>query len=311
VNSPHALQWQKGKAPDLLSVIVPCHAAAYGLRRCLEALCSQTIPSKEIEILVANHGCNPDVSKLCLEFGVVEVPVEAGGGSYKARNVALEQARGVWIAFTDANKTPTSDWAKNGLAALKTNRGIIAGAVRTLPDPDRGVDAAFLFQLYQSFPVRRYVRQNGFGVTGNLFVSRDVFERVGGFDRSIHSGGDKEFCTRAGCFGVPLVYDGNMVVEHFARSSKEVWIKRARTFAGGVQASLNQEHPARSAWPLIQLIKYLIPPRQIAENPIPDQWNQPSIWLKVYLLVMLARWDWARRILLLHLTGRVRQGEWY
>lgn len=80
---------------------------------------------------------------------------------------------------------------------------------------------------------RRYVETCGFAATANLFVRRDLFERVGLFDARLRSGGDKDWCLRAAQCGVSVIYAPDACVWHPARATwGEVWRKAWRIEQG-------------------------------------------------------------------------------
>jgi len=311
MNQQHS--WNHAVEAGSLSVVVPCHTADYGLEKCLQALAALRIPGVGVEVLVANHGCRSGIADLCAKYGIVDIPVEEGGGSYKARNEAILRSRGEWIAFTDSNKFPAPDWALRGVELLSRRpSAIVAGPVSIVPHPERGEDDAFLVQLYQAFPIHRYVRESGYGVTGNLFVPRAVFERAGLFDAETQSGGDREFCMRAARFGFEVVFDPAPVVGHFARSESELRVKRARTFAGIVGTWENAGGDRKASWPWKAIAKYwFLPPRRIADNPIPDRWNRMGCRWVVLRRTLRDRLLLGWRILRLKLTGAIPEGSWY
>lgn len=136
-------------------------------------------------------------------------------GSYAARNTGLRVAASDNIAFTDVDCRPHEDWLAQGLAAL-ASASRVAGRIQLelsgSPSTAELVDAGrFLRQ-------RRYV-QEGFGATANLFVHRNVFDSVGGFDEHLKSGGDYEFGLRCSQAGISIQYAENVVVSHPARAS--------------------------------------------------------------------------------------------
>jgi hypothetical protein len=79
-------------------------------------------------------------------------------------------SRGEVLAFTDADCFPTRDWLRAGLTALR-NAELVQGSVR--PDPDTHL-GPFVHTVW-------VVRESGLYETANLFVRRDLFQRLGGF----------------------------------------------------------------------------------------------------------------------------------
>lgn len=229
-------------AAPLVSVVVPVHDDAEGMRRCLAALRAQNLEPSSFEVLV----CDNASTHSPVTAADVEAPEhhERSGpavsllscdepGSYRARNQCLPRARGRVLAFTDADCTPHPTWLSEGLAALeRTGSDLVAGRVAVYPEhqPPRPVE---LYEMESAFPQEKYVATMSFGVTANLFVDRSVFDAVGPFDEELLSGGDREFCERAARAGHGIDYTGEAVVDHPARASvPELWTKATRVMGG-------------------------------------------------------------------------------
>jgi teichuronic acid biosynthesis glycosyltransferase TuaG len=91
---------------NLVSIIVPAYKAAAVIGRTLESAIAQTCT--EWELLVADD-CSPDTTRdVVREWAARDarirlIALERNGGPAAARNAALAQARGRWIAFLDSD----------------------------------------------------------------------------------------------------------------------------------------------------------------------------------------------------------------
>jgi hypothetical protein len=74
---------------------------------------------------------------------------------------------------------------------------------------------------------------DGYATTANLLVRRDVFLRVGPFDGTLLSGGDREWSMRRAAIGASLHYAPDVVVRHPARKTLAQLISKRRRTAGG------------------------------------------------------------------------------
>jgi hypothetical protein len=81
-------------------------------------------------------------------------------------------------------------------------------------------------------PQALYVSR-GYGVTANLAVPKEIFDRLGGFEARRFSGGDAEFCRRATAVGVSLHYCPKAIVVHPARDNMKTLITKVRRIKGG------------------------------------------------------------------------------
>jgi glycosyltransferase involved in cell wall biosynthesis len=165
----------------MVSVIVPARDAAATLPATLEALAGQTYAG-EVEVIVVDDGSTDETQAICRASAVRPRVVrnEQALGAGAARNAGVAVASGAVLAFTDADCAPRPDWVAAGVRALD-GAALVQGAVK--PDP-----AVPWGPYHRSVEV---VAETGYYQTANLFVRREVFERVGGFrDFIVASGGE-------------------------------------------------------------------------------------------------------------------------
>lgn len=90
-----------------ISVIVPVYNVEQYLPRCIDSILAQTFT--DFEILLINDGSTDNSGKICDEYAQkdnrIRVFHKKNGGVSSARNVGLDNAKGEWLAFIDAD-----DW---------------------------------------------------------------------------------------------------------------------------------------------------------------------------------------------------------
>jgi GT2 family glycosyltransferase len=79
----------------------------------------------------------------------------------------------------------------------------------------RSVTPAEAFEAVFAFDFKKYVETDKFAGSGNLFVRRSVFEKVGGFRAGVSE--DVDWCRRANALGFQLGYAPGAIVHHAAR----------------------------------------------------------------------------------------------
>lgn len=91
--------------PILLSVIVPVYNGMDCLERCIESIRRQNMPN--MEIIIVDDGSTDNTGALCEKMALIDKRVRVfhkeNGGSSSARNLGIENARGEYLGFVDAD----------------------------------------------------------------------------------------------------------------------------------------------------------------------------------------------------------------
>jgi GT2 family glycosyltransferase len=129
------------------------------------------------------------------------------------------------LAFCDSDCLPEPRWLEQGLAALEC-ADVVAGEVTfAAPEPPT---VWSLLTIDMFLDQKRNVALSR-GVTANLLVRRELFDRLGGFDASLPSGGDYDFVGRAVTSGARLAYARDAVVRHPTLDSRRVFLRKVWT----------------------------------------------------------------------------------
>lgn len=117
-----------------VSVIIPVYNAGYRLRRCLDAVCRQSL--RDIEIICVDDGSTDDSADVLREYATqycwlkfVMLPRNIGAAA--ARNRGMEVARGEYLGFIDSDDYPVLDfYEKLYLKAVETRADVVKGNYR-------------------------------------------------------------------------------------------------------------------------------------------------------------------------------------
>ncbi|WP_101341188.1 glycosyltransferase family 2 protein [Cereibacter azotoformans] len=219
-----------------ISVIIPIYQQWDFLPDLIAALAAQEFPLRSwAEVLLIDNDPADPAPRPALPDWIRLLPCPTPG-SYAARNMGAAMARGRLLVFTDADCRPHPGWL-SALHAAAENRdpgGLLAGLV-TMPVP-KGASVWQIFDAVRGIPQASFVSR-GYAATANLAMSRTLFEILGGFDARRLSGGDAEFCRRAGRQGHTLTLVPGATVDHLARDSFTALALKARRIKGGQVAS--------------------------------------------------------------------------
>ncbi len=207
------------------SVIVPARNAQSTLSRTLDALAVQQL-NGGYEVIVVDDGSTDRTAALARARGQrVTVLEQPALGAAAARNLGAASANGSVLAFCDADVFPAPGWLAAGASALGS-ADLVQGKV--LPDPLSPL-GPFDRTIWITFEV-------GLWETANLFVTREMFDRAGGFQELISrragrpSAEDVWFGYRARRLGARPAFCARALAHHavFACDWREYVAERRR-----------------------------------------------------------------------------------
>ena len=107
----------------MISVIVPVYKAEPYLHRCIDSILAQSYT--DFELLLVDDGSPDNSGAICDEYagldGRVRVFHKENGGVSSARNLGLDNAKGEYITFCDADDYVGEDWLIVYNEAIKQN----------------------------------------------------------------------------------------------------------------------------------------------------------------------------------------------
>ena len=122
-----------------LSVIVPVYKAENTLRECLDSLKNQHFD--DFEVIMINDG-SPDDSQAIIEEYAAAQPevfrflVTENGGQGRARNLAIDMARGDWLGFVDSDDWIQPDMFAHMIAQAEREGAdlVVCDQMKCMPD---------------------------------------------------------------------------------------------------------------------------------------------------------------------------------
>lgn len=181
----------------LVSVLMPVRNRAGVVATALASLAEQSLESWEL--VVVDDGSTDDTPAVLDRWAAhdprIRVVRQSWGGVSAARNRALSEARGRYVAFLDSDNTWRPDFLRLALAAMHGQGLRAAYAAMALrdhgdpADPDRIVHRAFQGSLPELLVVNH--------VDLNVLVAeRDLVREVGGFDETLRRWVDHDLALR-------------------------------------------------------------------------------------------------------------------
>lgn len=277
--------------PPRISVVIPARGPAPGLEACLRAVQDQT--TQPDEVIVVDNGLEGGRERIAGRFPRTTVVREEKEGSYAARNTGLRAASGEVVAFTDADCIPDPAWLAEAVALLQDGHlSVVAGPVQILASPQAHRTPAEVLELAFAFPQERYVKRQGFGVTANLVVRRDVFASVGIFREDLLSGGDFQWGRRATAAGFPTGYAPGARVRHAARREPSQLMEKERRVTRGIchLARAGEYEPGR----LVRTVLWTLSPPLVSAWALLASPALGPLGLRLRALGLLLHLRWTR-----------------
>jgi GT2 family glycosyltransferase len=202
------------------SVVVATRNRPTSLEQCLRAVAQLDYPREALEVIVVDDGSDAPVDSIVEGIADsldVELVIQAPSGPATARNTGVARSSGEYVAFTDDDCTPASDWLAKLSARFADTPDLLVGGL-TINSLTRNPYATasqtligYLYSYYNTPP-----DQASFITSNNMAFSRQRFDDVGGFDTSIPrpAAEDRELCDRWLHHGFSMLYAPEAVVYH-------------------------------------------------------------------------------------------------
>ncbi len=212
------METERAPGRILVSVIIPTLNEQESIGRCLDALKRMDFPKEGFEVILVDNGSNDRTLEIAKSYAIaLNLRTLQRPKVYVSslRNLGAAAARGNYLAFLDADVIVPRKWMCSALAALRGKGAGVVGGPYHIPGNSSWV-AKIWFEYrkpYESGDV-------SYLASGNLFISRALFARLGGFDETIETNEDYEFCQRARAAGLPIQAFPELGVEHLGTPQK-------------------------------------------------------------------------------------------
>jgi len=238
-----------------ISVIIPTHNRAELVARHLRLLAEQSLDSKRFEVIVSADGCMDGTAEvvrgLKVPYRLKAVEKNPGTGAAGARNRGAAVAEAEILLFLDDDMEPKSGLLEAHLQAHRALPNSVVLGYYPMYPPQKGESVLTKYaRLWwaerleaRSKPDYRFSFYDL--CTGNVSLSKTVFENAGGFEEAISdlgSGEDYELGYRLIRQRVPFRFARNAESVHHSRVTLAMTLRRMNQEGFG-QAIMARKHP--------------------------------------------------------------------
>lgn len=202
----------------VFSIIIPTYNRPRQIVACLECLTRLDYPRDRFEVIVVDDGSDVPLTDAVKPFkdrlNLVFIR-QANAGPAAARNQAAHKAQGRYLAFTDDDCQPATDWLQALAACFEKKPICIVGGrtVNALPDNPFSMTSQNIISMgYDHYNSDR--EQARFFASNNMVVPKQQFLEMGGFDESFTTSEDRELCDRWIHKGYTMTYAPEVIIYH-------------------------------------------------------------------------------------------------
>lgn len=196
-------------ASPTLSVIIPVKNAWKNLERLLTSFQRLEPVPGGMEVVVCDNGSSDQTPEVARRFGaqVLDLPRISIAA---LRNTGAAHSRGKILAFVDSDCEVGPQWGVRGIDQLELPGVTAAGCYPSPPKTATWVQE--LWTLRER--LRPPIHDAHWLPSMNLLIHRPAFQAIGGFDESLSTCEDVDFCYRLRARGGRIRWDNRIDVIH-------------------------------------------------------------------------------------------------
>ena len=195
------------------SIIIPAKNEEHNIGRCLDSINAMDFDRECFEILLIDNGSSDRTAEIAADRGA-RVFIQPDVTISQLRNFGSSQSTGRILAFLDADCTVAENWLKEAARYLDDTAMACFGSPPVVP-----ADATWVQQAW--FQVRRkkqQVEEVAWLESMNMFVRRDHFLEVGGFNEDLITCEDYDLSLRLQKYG-PIIADQRLLAVHHGEAA--------------------------------------------------------------------------------------------
>jgi glycosyltransferase involved in cell wall biosynthesis/SAM-dependent methyltransferase len=204
--------------PPLVTVVIPCYNQAHFLGEAIESVLSQTY--RNFEVIVVDDGSTDNTSEVASRYEGVRLIWQENRGLAGARNRGLEEAKGEYVVFLDADDRLLPGALEAGLGCFEAHPecAFVFGNSRYIAEDgtllsNRGKSGWAPAPHGEGDHYFALLRGNYISITARVMYRRAVFDDVGGFDGNVSACADYDHYLRV-ARRYPVQRHGEQVAEY-------------------------------------------------------------------------------------------------
>lgn len=202
------------------SIIIPTYNRPERLKNCLEAIAQLDYPLDRFEVVIVDDGSSHPLNYIVSPFQErlsIQLIRQKNSGPATARNTGAKYAKGKFLAFTDDDCQPMSNWLTAFAKKFAEVPDSLLGGhtINRLRDNVYSEASQLLIDYIYCYYNKGDDRASFFA-SNNFALSKKLFNELGGFDVAfpLAAAEDREFCDRCSSQGYSLIYVPEATIYH-------------------------------------------------------------------------------------------------
>lgn len=195
-----------------VSVVIPCYNQANFLAEAIESVLNQSIGAAQI--IVVDDGSLDETAAVAAKYADVGYVYQENQGLSGARNTGLQNSDGQFLIFLDADDRLLPHAIRSGIACLDANPECVfaVGRFRNFSHSEEPLPTQSRPEIYGE-PYLALLQGNIIAMHGTVIYRREVFKRVGTFDRSLPACEDYDLYLRI-TREYPVAFHDTVIAEY-------------------------------------------------------------------------------------------------
>lgn len=183
-----------------ISVAVCTYNRADVLPKCLESLANQTVDKELFEVLIIDNNSTDGTKEITTDFCKENLNFryifEEKQGLSQARNRAIDEAKGKYIAYIDDDAIADKDWIEKILTVIQNDKDIAVFGGKILPwyntKKPKWFQDEFGTHSWGNKHLQLNLQNYPFGLSGsNMIFKKDILVKYNGFPAEYGMTGNK------------------------------------------------------------------------------------------------------------------------
>jgi len=193
------------------SIVIPAFNEERVISKCLDSIAGLEFPHQKFEVIVVDNGSSDrthEIAESYREAMNITVLLRPKINISALRNAGAAASSGEYLIFLDADMLVSEDWLRKVEELFISSNAEVIGGSYKVPE-----HSSWVARVWFGRRAKVVNLLPSYIPSGNLMIRRSQFNAIGGFDETLETSEDCDFCCRARALGMNLAeYDAISVV---------------------------------------------------------------------------------------------------